>query len=145
MKLPLLYRSWALTVALFLVSLVIDTKTSHSVQADGTLYRCADNAQIEAVIAGIQLCDAEPTNELMNRAEADNLQVRNGALVTEIAGISISKAAGLATGDVIYRVMGVDIDTAEAAAERLALIQSTQDAVVNFLRHGRPFRVQLRR
>ena len=132
-------------MAMFLVSVVINTKTSHSAQANGALYRCADNSQTEAEIAGIQLCDAKPTNELMSRAETDNLQIRNGALVTEISGTSISKLAGLAMGDVIYRVMGVDIDTAETAAERLALIPSTQDAVVNFLRRGRPFRVQLRR
>ena len=132
-------------MAMFLVSVVINTKTSHSAQVNGTLYRCADNSQTEAEIAGIQLCDAKPTNELMSRAETDNLQIRNGALVTEISGTSISKLAGLAMGDVIYRVMGVDIDTAETAAERLALIPSTQDAVVNFLRRGRPFRVQLRR
>lgn len=132
-------------MAMFLVSIAINTKASHSAQANGTLYRCADNSQTEAEIAGIQLCDAKPTNELMSRAETDNLQIRNGALVTEISGTSISKLAGLAMGDVIYRVMGVDIDTAETAAERLALIPSTQDAVVNFLRRGRPFRVQLRR
>ena len=145
MKLTLLYRSSVLTMAMFLVSVVINTKTSHSAQVNGALYRCADNSQTEAEIAGIQLCDAKPTNELMSRAETDNLQIRNGALVTEISGTSISKLAGLAMGDVIYRVMGVDIDTAETAAERLALIPSTQDAVVNFLRRGRPFRVQLRR
>ena len=31
-----------------------------------------------------------------------------------------------------------------AAAEQLALVKTTQDTVVNFLRHGRPYRVTLR-
>ena len=52
---------------------------------------------------------------------------------------------GLQPGDVIYRVGGVDVDTAESAADVLSQIGARGDTIVNFLRGGRPYRVKLRR
>ena len=115
------------------------------VQADETpLYLCVDGTDAEAALVGARLCDAEPTPTLTSRAEEDRLQVREGALVTTLDTPSISRTAGLTRDDVIYRVGGVDVDTAEAAAEQLALVKTNQDTVVNFLRHGRPYRLTLR-
>jgi S1-C subfamily serine protease len=90
------------------------------------------------------VCDAAPTAALTRRIEVDNLQLRAGALVTEVAADSISQRAGLQEGDVIYRVGGVDVDNNVAVTARLSLIQESADTVVNFLRRGRPYRVKLR-
>ena len=57
----------------------------------------------------------------------------------------IAQVAGLQTGDVIYRVGGVDVEDNVEAAARLSLIGDTADTVVNFLRGGRPYLVRLRR
>ncbi len=111
---------------------------------DTALYACAEDTDAHAALVGARLCDAEPTATLTSRSAEDNLQVREGALVTTLDTPGISQTAGLAQNDVIYRVGGVDVDTAEAAAEQLALVKTTQDTVVNFLRRGRPYRVTLR-
>ena len=78
------------------------------------------------------------------RLEVDNLQLRSGALVTEVTLGGLGQTAGLAPGDVIYRVGGVDVADNVMAAARLSLIESDTDTVVNFLRRGRPYRVKLR-
>ena len=114
-------------------------------QADDALYGCVDGTSAEAELVGAELCDAAPTAALTARAEADNLQIRAGALVVAVHESSISQVAGLSAGDVIFRVGGVDIETAEAATARLAAVAATADTVVNFLRGGRPYRVKLRR
>tara|TARA_B100000949_G_scaffold225462_1_gene229764 strand:+ start:457 stop:909 length:453 start_codon:yes stop_codon:yes gene_type:complete len=113
--------------------------------SDVELYTCPDDNQSEAVIVGMALCTAEPTEALMMRAEPDNLQVRSGALVSNIDANGVAANAGLSAGDVIYRVGSVDVENASAALERLSAIGSTADTVVNFLRGGRPYRVKLRR
>ena len=52
------------------------------VQLDETpLYLCVEGTDAEAALVGARLCDAEPTATLTGRAEKDNLQVREGALV----------------------------------------------------------------
>ena len=49
------------------------------------LYACGGEPRAEAAAVGVTLCDGEPTPELLAQAEADNLQVRDGALVTAVA------------------------------------------------------------
>jgi C-terminal processing protease CtpA/Prc len=56
----------------------------------------------------------------------------------------VAQTAGLAPGDVIYRVGGVDVGDNVLAAARLSLLMVDTDTVVNFLRRGRPYRVKLR-
>ena len=114
-------------------------------EAPPALYDCMENTGAEAEVAGALLCDARPTVALTERAERDNLLVRDGALVIDVDEASISEGAGLKAGDVIYRVGGVDVADAETAADNLENLQSTADTVVNFLRSGRPYRVKLRR
>ena len=114
-------------------------------EAAPTLYDCVESTGAEAEVAGALLCDARPTAALTERAERDNLLVRDGALVIKVDETGISEGAGLKAGDVIYRVGAVDVADAEAAAENLATLQSSADTVVNFLRGGRPYRVKLRR
>ena len=109
------------------------------------LYACAANTSAEVKIAGVILCDAQPTDALTERAARDHLQIRDGTLVVQVDEDGPSDLAGLQAGDVIYRVGGVDVTNAEAAAKNLASVRSTADTVVNFLRGGRPYRVKLRR
>ena len=109
------------------------------------LYTCTAEPPRATQVLGLTLCDAEPTAELSARAASDNLQQREGALVLDLEANGLSDEAGLHAGDVIYRVGGVDVAGAEAAAESLAEVQSRADTVVNFLRRGRPYRVKLRR
>lgn len=109
------------------------------------LYACTDEPRGEASALGLALCDAAPTSELAARAAADNLQEREGALIVEVETDGITSNAGFHTGDVIYRVGGVDVAGAVSAAEQLAQIQARSDTVVNFLRRGRPYRIKLRR
>ena len=109
------------------------------------LYECADGSDTVVTIAAATLCDARATSNLTRRAESDNLQVREGALVLEVEAGGISATAGLQPDDVIYRVGGVDVSSASAAATELNRIGATADTVVNFLRGGRPYRVKLRR
>ncbi len=113
-------------------------------QNDDMLYRCADPTVTRAVDIGATICDAAPTEALTGRLEVDNLQLRAGVLVTEVAGGGIAGTAGLAAGDVIYRVGGVDVEDNVETAARLSLITRDADTVVNFLRRGRPYRVKLR-
>ena len=110
-----------------------------------SFYTCLEGTAAEAPLVGVELCDAAPTDELIARAEADNLQVRDGALVVSADPDGVGATEGLQAGDVIYRVGGVDVTGAEAAAERLAGIVAERDTVANFLRGGRPYRVKLRR
>ena len=135
----------ALLACLWVASLTTPVWGGRLPQPDDTvLYSCAEGTDAHAALVGARLCDAEPTATLTSRSAEDNLQVREGALVTTLDTPGISQTAGLAQNDVIYRVGGVDVDTAEAAAEQLALVKTTQDTVVNFLRGGRPYRVTLR-
>ena len=91
------------------------------------------------------MCDAAPTETLTQRVEVDNLQLRAGALVTEVIAEGLAQVAGLRPGDVIYRVAGRDVDNTVEATARLSLLQGSADTVVNFLRRGRPYRVKIRR
>ena len=109
------------------------------------LYACGGEPRAEAALVGVTLCDGEPTPGLLAQAEAENLQIREGALVTAVAADGVGGVAGMQAGDLIYRVGGGDVPDAEAAAGRLALVAARADTVVNFLRAGRPYRIKLRR
>ena len=108
------------------------------------LYVCAGAANADITEVGLTLCNADATPELEERADADNLHVREGVLVVELESAGISSAAGLQAGDMIYRIGGVNVASAESAAKMLATIDTDSDTVVNFLRGGRPYRVKLR-
>jgi S1-C subfamily serine protease len=108
-------------------------------------YTCGTPPQVEAEVVGMTLCDGQPTDELSLRANAENLQVREGALVFKLDREGISNIAGLQKGDLIYRVGSIDVADAETAVENLGRVQSQADTVVNFLRGGRPYRIKLRR
>ena len=109
------------------------------------LYACVDAAATRTIEIGATVCDAAPTEALTRQIESANLQLRTGALVTEVASGDLAQTAGLQAGDVIYRVGGVDVDDNVEATARLSLIDETADTVVNFLRRGRPYRVKIRR
>ena len=109
------------------------------------LYACADRPEGAAEAVGLTLCDALPTDALSARAGPENLQVREGALVTDVRPGGISSVAGFDVGDLIYRVGGVDVPDARTAVENLDRVGSRADTVVNFLRGGRPYRIKLRR
>ena len=109
------------------------------------LYRCAAGAPVEVTTLGLDLCDSEPTPLLAQRAEPDNLQTREGALVVAVDEGSIAALAGVQPGDMIYRVAGVDVPGAEGAAAGLANVGTDSDTQINFLRRGRPYRIKLRR
>ena len=109
------------------------------------LYACDGEPRAEAGAVGLTLCDGEPTPDLLAQAEADNLQVREGALVTAAVVDGVAGIAGMQAGDLIYRVGGADVADAGSAAGRLGLIETRADTVVNFLRGGRPYRIKLRR
>ena len=109
------------------------------------LYACNGEQRVEAAVVGLTLCDCEPTPGLLAQAEAENLQVREGALVTAVAAGGVAGVAGLQAGDLIYRVGGADVAGTGTAAARLAQIAARADTVVNFLRGGRPYRIKLRR
>ena len=94
---------------------------------------------------GLDLCDAEPTPLLAERAEPDNLQTRDGALVVDVEEGGIAAVAGVQPGDVIYRVAGVDVPGAADAGAGLADVGTDSDTQINFLRRGRPYRIKLRR
>ena len=108
------------------------------------LYACAESTMVEVVLLGVTICDSQPTAELAQRATLDNLQIREGAVIVQLDPKGVSATSGLQTGDMIYRVGGIDIATAETAVEHLARVGRTADTVVNFLRGGRPYRVKLR-
>lgn len=109
------------------------------------LYTCGGQPRAAAEAVGLTLCDALPTDALSARAGPENLQVREGALVTHLQPGGISSVAGFDVGDLIYRVGGVDVGDAGAAADNLDRVGSRADTVVNFLRGGRPYRIKLRR
>ena len=109
------------------------------------LYACTDATSAGVPAVGVTVCDATGTPELERRFATDNLQSREGALVVSLEDAGVSARAGLQRGDVIYRVGGVDVDTAESAADVLSQIGARSDTIVNFLRGGRPYRVKLRR
>ena len=119
--------------------------TAVAMQESEPLYTCVAPAATRTLEIGATICDAAPTDALTQRIEVDNLQLRAGALVTEVAADSVLQIAGLHEGDVIYRVGGVDVDNNVEATARLSLIERASDTVVNFLRRGRPYRVKIRR
>jgi C-terminal processing protease CtpA/Prc len=113
--------------------------------AQGALYRCADRTTLEVASLGLALCDAQATPLLARRAEPDNLQTREGALVVEVEPEGIAAVAGVQAGDMIYRVAGADVAGADDAGTGLASVGTDSDTLVNFLRRGRPYLVKLRR
>ena len=119
--------------------------TATHAQAGDALYVCADPDATRTIDIGATICDAAPTGTLTERLEPDNLQLREGALVTEVSPGGIAQVAGLQAGDVIYRVGGVDVEDNVEATARLSLLVESADTVVNFLRRGRPYLVRLRR
>lgn len=110
----------------------------------GALYSCVDIQTARPVEIGITICNASPTEALAARLEDDNLQRRSGALITDVSAGSLAQIAGLAPGDVIYRVGGVDVEDEVETSTQLDQIGDDADTVVNFLRGGRPYRVKLR-
>ena len=137
--------AWYGTVAV-LCGIVIPASSAIGQPADTPpFYACREQSETTSTVAGIELCTAEPTDALTNRAVGDNLQVRAGALVTNIDSSSIAASAGLARGDVIYRIGGNNIEDSLTAADQLSKIGTSADTIVNFLRSGRPYRVKLRR
>jgi S1-C subfamily serine protease len=113
-------------------------------QNGDALYLCMSDSDTRALDIGAIVCDATPTDALTQRMEVDNLQMRAGILVTDVTVGDVAQTAGLAPGDVIYRIGGVDVGDNVLAAARLSLLMSDTDTVVNFLRRGRPYRVKLR-
>ena len=113
-------------------------------QSGDTLYLCLSDSDARTLEIGATVCDATPTDALTERMEVDNLQLRAGVLVTDVTVGDMAQTAGLAPGDVIYRVGGVDVGDNVLAAARLSLLMADTDTVVNFLRRGRPYRVKLR-
>ena len=113
-------------------------------QSGEPLYACVDPAQTRVLDIGITVCDAEATDALRTRLDRDNLQLREGVLVTEVTADGIAGVAGLLPGDVIYRVGGVDVSDDVETAARLSLIADDADSLMNFLRLGRPYRVKIR-
>ena len=109
------------------------------------LYACSDRPPAAAAALGLTLCDALPTAALSARAGPENLQVRQGGLVTDVRPDGVSGIAGFHAGDLIYRVGGVDVPDARSAVENLGRVGSRADTLVNFLRGGRPYRIKLRR
>ena len=145
-------RDWravaALTAAFTLAFTVAASPPAggRSVQAAAApLYRCTDATRVEAGPVGLTLCDAEPTGELVDRAERDHLQVRSGALVVTVAPGGVAAREGLVPNDMIFRVAGSDVDGGGPAGARLSDVGAASDTLVNFLRAGRPYRVKLRR
>ena len=124
---------------------LICTAAAAPAQTGGALYVCADPGAARTVDIGATICDAAPTGTLTERLEPDNLQLREGALVTGVSAGGIAQVAGLQAEDVIYRVGGVDVEDNVEATARLSLIGDRADTTVNFLRRGRPYRVKLRR
>lgn len=127
-----------------LAAAVLSAAWAPAALAQADLYACeSDTSATDGL--GLTLCNAGPTDALTARAEEDNLQVRNGALVVDLIDEGVTARAGLQSGDVIYRVGGVDVADADAAIASLDAIGQTSDTVVNFLRGGRPYRVKVRR
>ena len=124
---------------------LICTAAAAPAQTGGALYVCADSGAARTVDIGATICDAAPTGTLTERLEPDNLQLREGGLVTGVSAGGIAQVAGLQAEDVIYRVGGVDVEDNVEATARLSLIGDRADTTVNFLRRGRPYRVKLRR
>ena len=115
-------------------------------QADAmNFYDCTEATPVEVVRLGVTICNAVPTAALMVRAPAENLQIREGALVMDLETDGVSAIAGLQPGDMLYRVGGIDVSGAKAAAKNLSNVSTSADTIVNFLRGGRPYRVKLRR
>ncbi len=127
-----------------LVAAMVCVATAVATQDGEPLYTCVTPAATRTLEIGATICDAAPTDALTRRITIDNLQLRTGALVTEVAAGSILQIAGLEEGDVIYRVGGVDVDSNVEIRARLSLIEETADTVVNFLRRGRPYRLKIR-
>ncbi len=113
--------------------------------AETALYRCVNDTTVGVTVLGLELCDAAPTPRLAERAEPDNLQTRDGALVVEVDDGGIAAIAGVQSGDMIYRVAGVDVPGAADAGAGLATVGTDSDTQINFLREGRPYRIKLRR
>ena len=124
---------------------LICTAAAATAQTGDALYVCADPDATRTIDIGATICDAAPTGVLIARIEPDNLQLRRGALVTEVSPGDIAQVAGLRAGDVIYRAGGVDVEDSVEATARLSLLVESADTVVNFLRRGRPYLVRLRR
>ncbi len=119
--------------------------TAALAQTGDALYVCADPDATRTIDIGATICDAAPTGALIARLEPEHLQLREGALVTEVSPGGVAQVAGLQAGDVIYRVGGVDVEDNVEATARLGLLVESADTVVNFLRGGRPYLVRLRR
>lgn len=137
-----------LTAALALAGGILWTAAPLQASAQSeerTFYACVADTRVEVESVGIALCDATPTPALRERAEPDNLQIRDGALVVEVRDGGIAARAGTQAADMIYRVAGADVAEAAAAGARLVDIRSDSDTQINFLRRGRPYRIKLRR
>ena len=131
-----------LTIGVLAILLAV-TPVPATAQTD-TLYICTNPGSSRVVDIGIAICDALPTDALAQRLKPDNLQRREGVLITAVVPDSVAKIAGLQPGDLVYRVGGVNVEENVETAARLSLIADSADTVVNFLRNGRPYRVKIR-
>ena len=136
-----LSRLYGLLVGSLMAGWLLVLLATHAVDVHGhqqaenaQLYACADTMPTDVPTVGVTLCDASPTSELDLRRDSDNLQSRDGALVIEVAEMSIASEGGLQPRDLIYRVGGVDVKSSAAAADRLSQINPVSDTIINFLR-----------
>ena len=64
--------------------IVLGAASTLVAQDADTLYTCTAEDDTRTLDIGVTLCDATPTDGLTQRLEVDNLQLRSGALVTEV-------------------------------------------------------------
>lgn len=137
--------SWTRSGGIVGLALLATVSTHQAAAQSGeALYTCVDPTQTRELDIGITVCEAEATDTLRARLEPDNLQLREGVLVTDVTADGIGGTAGLLPGDVIYRVGGTDVSDDVETAARFSLIADDADSLVNFLRLGRPYRIKIR-
>ncbi len=112
------HTAWYGTVALVFAFLSPGLSIAIAGQvSDPPLYTCLADSETASEIAGVQLCTAEQTATLVNRAETDNLQMRLGALLSRVETAGSGSSAGLIGGYGIYSTGSIGVAEAGAAAQ----------------------------
>ena len=80
---------------------------------------------------GIQIQDVTP-----DLAEALDLDVDHGAVITQVEPNSAAEAAGLRAGDVITEFNGADVEDSRDLANKVGLVRVGSEVEIAFLRDG---------
>ena len=107
--------------------------------ATAVMQQLADHGEMQRGTIGVMIQDLTP-----DLAEALNLDIEHGAVVTRVEEGSPAEAAGLQAGDVIVAVNGAQVESSRELRNAIGLVRVGEEFEVEVRREQRRYRFDVR-